>query len=119
MDQDGDEIESESNDESNCDIEESAFMGDRGDNDSVEEEDVDYIYDGWVWNKWEEIGDDDEIPGPKKDDHYNGHHGLKEGVGEKFTKILQCIFETTCMNRDFFKRLTAQLNKYARHIWCA
>ena len=119
--QDGDECNSESDDGSNCDIEESAFVIDGGVDEDVDiskvdatEEDVDYIGDGWLWNKWEEIGDDEEIPGPKEDDHYNGRHGLKEGIGAKFSTILQCIFETTCMNRDFFKRLSAQSNKYAR-----
>ena len=112
--QDGDECNSESDDGSNCDIEESAFVIDEGVDEDVDmfkvddiEEDVDCIGDGWLWNKWEEIGDDEDIPGPKEDDYYNGRHGLKKGIGAKFSTILQYIFETTCMNREFFKRLTA------------
>lgn len=50
---------------------------------------MDYIGDGWLWNKGEEIGDNEEIPCPKEDDCYNGCHGLKEGIGAKFNTILQ------------------------------
>ena len=88
----------------NCNIEESVFaigVDDDVDNSPLvdNEDDIDYIGDGWVWNKWKEIGDDEEIPGPKEYDHYNGRHGLKNGIGERFITILPCIFETTCMNR--------------------
>ena len=93
------DVESISDDGSNCDIEESAFaigVDDDVDNSPLvdNEDDIDYIGDGWVWNKWKEIGDDEEIPGPKEYDHYNGRHGLKDGIGERFITILQCIFET-------------------------
>ena len=47
--------------------------------------------------------DDDYIPGQIEDDHYNGPHGLKEGIEKSFDMVLQCIFETTSMNIDFFK----------------
>ena len=50
-------------------------------------------------------GINEEIPGPKEVDHYNGCHGLKEEIGDRFSTILQCIFQTTCMNRDFLKDL--------------
>ena len=69
VDQDKDKIDSESDAGRNCDIKELAFVGYWGDDDLVEEEDVDYIGDGWFWNKWEDIGDNDEIFGPKEDDH--------------------------------------------------
>ena len=54
---------------------------------------MDYICDGWLWNKWEEIGDNKEIPSPKEDDHCKWRHGLKEGIREKFTTIFQFILE--------------------------
>ena len=115
---------SESDEGSTCDVEESAFLvegvdvmnDDSKNNDDSNnmEVDVNFLGDGWLWNQWEEIGDNDVIPGPSEYDRYNGPHGLKEGVAESFTTVLECIFRTTCMDRDFFKRLAAQSNKYVR-----
>ena len=49
VDEDGDEIDCESDDGSNFVIEEAAFVGGRGDNNLVDtEDDVDYIGDGWI-----------------------------------------------------------------------
>ena len=62
------------------------------------------------------MGKDDTIVGPEEHDHYNRKHGLKDGVGDSFETVLQCIFQTTAMNRDFFKRRASQSNKYAREI---
>ena len=45
---------------------------------------MDYIGDGWLWNKWEEIGDNKEIPGSKENDCYDGRHRLKERIRAKF-----------------------------------
>ena len=67
-----------------------------------------------ISEKWEELRRDDAIEGPEEYDHYNGKHGLKDGIGDSFETVLQCIFQTTAMNRDFFKRLASQSNKYAR-----
>ena len=56
-------------------------MGDQDEDDLVDtEDDMDYIRNGWIWNKWEGIGDNKKIPSPKEDDHYNGCHGLKEKI---------------------------------------
>eukprot|EP00957_Ditylum_brightwellii_P191224 14560448-Ditylum_brightwellii.AAC.1 len=32
---------------------------------------------GWKWNRWEDNGIDDVIPGPALVDLYNGPHGLR------------------------------------------
>ena len=110
MNKDGDECNIESNEGSNCGIEESTFIigGDNKDEDDEKvddtEEDVGYMGD-WLWNKWETIGDDDEIQGPKEDDHYNVRHGLKEGICDSFSTILKCIFKATCRDRDILKDL--------------
>jgi len=34
--------------------------------------------DDWNWDQWQDIGDDDSIPGPLEMDHYNGLHGVRE-----------------------------------------
>ena len=69
----------------------------------------------WKWNFWEDIGNDDNIQPPPKTDLYDGPHGLKSGVGNRFKTILQCIMTTTAMNIDFFQRLVSQSNKHARN----
>ena len=68
----------------------------------------------WLWNNWSEIDDDEEVEGPQENDHYNGPHGLKSGIKNSFSTVLQCIFKTSAMDRSFFQRLAAQSNKYAR-----
>ena len=97
-----------SDDGSNCGIEESAFVisfDDDVDSPSDDNEDnACHVSDGQVWNKQKEIGDDEEVPGPKEHDRCNGRHGLKDVIGESFVTVLQCIFEITCMSRDFFKK---------------
>ena len=46
-----------------------------------DKEDIDYMSEIWLWNKWEAISDDDEVEGPVESDHYNGDYGLKLGIG--------------------------------------
>ena len=81
-----------------------------------DEPETKYLGDNWEWNCWEEHDIEKDIPGPKEHDHYNGLHGLRKGVGRRFHTILQCLFETTAMDRSFFLRLCAESNKYARKI---
>ena len=69
----------------------------------------------WKWSCWEDIGNDEEVDGPPETDRYDGPHGLKNGVGNRFKTILQCIMTTTAMNIEFFRRLVAQSNKYIRN----
>ena len=78
------------------------------------EKDEDFLGDDWIWNKWEEIGDDEVVPGPKEMSYYNGPHGLKDGIADSFGTILHCIFRAACMNIEIFKILSAQSNKYTR-----
>ena len=113
--------DSESDEGSQCDVETSAFFDPR--NDSIDEqepnlrnteEEINYMTNDWLWNKWEAIGNNDEVQGPIENDHYNGDHGLKPGVGNSFQTVLQCIFITTPLNCAFFKRLATQSNKYVR-----
>jgi len=112
--------DSDSDEESNCDINESAFHVDVHDKEEEDEKfekggnEVDVLGNDWKWDQWQDIGDEDSIPGPPETDHYNGPHGIREHVATYFQTILQCIFSTTAMDRDFFKRLATQSNKYAR-----
>ena len=73
-----------------------------------------FLTEGWAWDHFKEFDDDGPIPGPEETDHYNGPHGLRPNVRGTFRTILQCIFQCSCMDRSFFKRLTTQSNKYAR-----
>ena len=72
--------ESVSDDGSNCDMEESAFQFHSIDVDD-NEEDHDLFGTDWRWDKWEKLGKDEKIIGPEEHDHYNGNHGIKEGIG--------------------------------------
>ena len=81
-----------------------------------EDEEIAYLGNEWQWNQWEHHNIDDEIEGPKEDDRYEGPHGLKPNVGKRFCTVLQCLFETTAMDRGFFVRLCGESNKYARRI---
>ena len=112
--------DSDSDEESNADFDESAFHDPKEEDDEMEEtneeQEIDVLGDEWAWNQWEEIADDEEIPGPKETDRYNGPHGIKPHVASSFKTVLQCIFSTTAMDIEFFKRLAAQSNKYARTI---
>ena len=80
------------------------------------EEDKDYLGEEWQWNNWEEHDIDTEIEGPVEDDHYSGPCGLKSGVSKKFVTVVQCLFQTTAINRNFFVRLCAESNRYARIV---
>ena len=106
---------SDSDEDIDFDMIDSAFI-EYGDDDNViaDDEEKDFLSDGWKWNQWEEIGDDEEVGGEVENDHYNGPHGLKIGVANKFKTVLECIFYCTAMSRDFFQRLAAQSNSYAR-----
>lgn len=109
--------DSDSDEESNCDVNESAFYVHDEEVNEIDddgEDEIDVLGDDWNWDHWQEIGDDESIPGPPEVDHYNGPHGIKEDVGSSFQTVLQCILKTTAMDRDFFKRLATQSNKYAR-----
>ena len=115
--------DSDSDEESNADFNESAFVDSKEVEDEEitqtetnEDQELNVLGEEWSWDHWEEITDEEEIPGPKETDHYNGPHGIKSHVASSFTTVLQCIFATTAMNIDFFKRLATQSNKYARTI---
>ena len=69
----------------------------------------------WEGNKWDNIGVDDDLPGPHGLDHYNGTRGIKPGIADIFETALQWIFKTTDMDRGLFKIITEQSNKYARN----
>ena len=120
-----DDDDSQSDDGSNCELDDSAFVV--NDSEDVQEEDankddppdseeteINFMTDEWKWNNWSEIDDDESIDGPPEPDRYSGPHGLKPGVASSFATILQCIFKTTAMSQDWFKRLTSQSNKFAR-----
>ena len=110
---------SDSDEESNADMNESAFYEPKEEEEQIvetNEEEIDVLGDHWTWNQWEEIVDDASIPGPKETNHYNGPHGIKQHVASSFKTVLQCIFSTTAMDLDFFKRLATQSNKNARTI---
>ena len=79
------------------------------------EDENDYMSKEWTWISWRDIGEDEEIPGPPENDQYNGPHGLKKVIGDRFDTVLQCTMNTTTMNLKFFERLAAQSNKYARN----
>ena len=112
-----------SDDGSDCNLNESAFEKDddvdeNGWSPTVDlvdnEDDIDYMGKEWAWNSWRDIDTDEEIPGPAENDRYNGPHGLRKGIGNRFDTILQCVMNTTAMSLEFFERLAAQSNKYAR-----
>ena len=65
------------------------------------QDDIDYMSKDWLWNEWEEIGDNDDVGGPIESDHYNGSHGLKAGVANSYQTVLQYVSQATPLNRDF------------------
>ena len=75
-----------------------------------------YLGDEWQWNQWEPHNIDDDIEGPNKGDRYEGPHGLRKNISKRFCTVLQCLFETTAMDRGFFIRLCGESNKYAKNI---
>ena len=75
-----------------------------------------YLWNDWTWNSWEKHNIDDAIPGPEEHDRYKGPHGLKPNVSKRFCTVLQCLFETTSMNRKFFLQVAGESNNYARKI---
>ena len=58
-----------------------------------------YLGDEWQWNQWEPHNIDDDIEGPNKGDRYEGLHGLRKNIRKRFCTVLQCLFETTAMDR--------------------
>ena len=115
--------DSTDNDNSDVDITDSAYeikkLSIKDDNSDIvsnhdDEIEKEYLGDGWDWNHWEEHTIEEELEGPKEYDHYSGPHGMKPNIGKKFYTVLQCLFETTAMNRSFFLRLCGESNKYAR-----
>ena len=80
----------------------------------AEDDEKDYLREEWQWNSWEEHDIDTEIEGPKEDDHYSGPCGLKSGVSKKIITVVQYLFQTTAINQNFFVRICAEANRYAR-----
>ena len=104
-----------SDDGSDYSLDDCAFSeGGSSDRESDGEDEMNVMGPGWKWDQWQDIGPNDEVPGPPISDPYNGPHGLLPGVTKSFTTILQCIFVCTAMDEAFFKRLAANSNKYAR-----
>ena len=84
--------------------------------DSVDNEDEGkFMGEEWAWNCWKDIADDENVEGPPENDRYNVPHDLKNGIRERFTDVLQFVMNTTVISMEFFERLTAQSNKYARN----
>ena len=119
-------------DTSQCDMEDSAYVeqttipteigiNEEGNNTSSKEEndhsnENTYLGNEWTWNSWGKHNINDVIPGPEEHDRYEGPHGLKSNLSKRFCTVLQCLFETTSMNRKFFLRVAGESNKYARKI---
>ena len=76
---------------------------------------IDCMSKKWAWNSWRDIGADEEIPGTVENDQYDGPHGLRKYIGNRFDTVLQCIMRTIAVSLDFFKRPAAQSNKYAKN----
>ena len=67
--------DSDSDEESNADMNESAFYEPKEEDEQIvetNEEGIDVLGDEWTWNQWEENADDASIPDPKETNHYNG-----------------------------------------------
>ena len=64
-----------------------------------------FLSEGWAWDHIKEFYNDGPIPGPEETDHYIGLHGLRPNVRGSFKTILQCIFQTSCMDRSFSRGL--------------
>ena len=119
------EDESENDENTDCDVADCAFesppteeIDDNGmtysENLVDDQKEFSILGDDWAWNQWEELDIDDTIDGPEEEDHYNGPHGLKEGVAKKFQTVLHCLLKTIAMDEHFFARLVTQTNKIAR-----
>ena len=64
------EPESDSDEDSGCDINDCAFFDNEEEGDIYDDKVDDVLSSNWQWNRWENISDDDSIPGPVEDDHY-------------------------------------------------
>ena len=110
---------SSSEDSTHCDMNESAYVLTTVDentedliqctnqnNTEVEDKaDKPYLSNEWEWNKWETHDINTNIPGPEEHDRYDGPHGLKPNISKRFCTVLQCLFETTAIDRKFFLRV--------------
>eukprot|EP00957_Ditylum_brightwellii_P211973 15366819-Ditylum_brightwellii.AAC.1 len=99
--------ESISDDGSNYKIDGMAFLQvgriDRADKESDGKEEINVMDPGWKWNRWQDIAEDEDIPGLEAVGPYNGPHGLKPGIASTFTTVLQCTFTCSAMDEEFFK----------------
>eukprot|EP00957_Ditylum_brightwellii_P117946 8996281-Ditylum_brightwellii.AAC.2 len=43
----------------------------------------------WKWDRWQDIAQDEEIPGPETVDPYNCPHELRPGIASSFATVLQ------------------------------
>lgn len=59
----------------------------------------------WFLNNLTKIDDNDEVKGPPKIDHYDGPHELKPVIKKSISTVLQCIFRTPTIDRNFFQQL--------------
>ena len=55
---------------------------------SPEETEEDFLGEGWMWNYWKKIGNNDKITGPIENDHYDGSHGVKDGTSNIFDSAI-------------------------------
>eukprot|EP00957_Ditylum_brightwellii_P002082 160367-Ditylum_brightwellii.AAC.1 len=85
--------ENMSDDGSNYEVDDSAFLdgetNDGVDSESDGEEEINVMGPGWKWNRWQDIDQDEDIPGPEAVDPYNEPHGLRPGIASSFTTVLQ------------------------------
>ena len=121
---------SSSDDSTHCDMNESAYVLTNVDenaedliqspehnNTEVEDKaDKPYLSNEWEWNKWETHDINSNIPGPEEHDRYDGPHGLKPNISKRFCTVLQCLFETTAIDRKFFLPVCGESNKHAKKI---
>ena len=120
------EQSSDDDEDSECNIMDSAFepipanIEDRIQPDAStkigEDDEKVYLGEEWQWNKWEEHDIDTGIEGPKEDDNYLGPCGLKSGVSKNFVTVVQCLFQTTAINQNFFVRICVESNRYAHRV---
>ena len=85
----------DSDEGSNCDIEDSDFVVDDEyiTNFHEEEYESNFMSKDCKWESCEEVVDDEEIQELIDTYNYNGPYGIKIGVSNIFDTVLQCIFE--------------------------
>ena len=106
-----------------CDLQTSPFQVDEDNKEDVVSPYADlvdnkregiFMTNNWEWKNWEDVGDEEEVHGLQESNCYNSPHALKSGIAKSFGTTLQCIMRTSAMSIEFFERLTAQINNYAR-----